>query len=138
MNGPLPFALADVETGTAHSSPLRARYAFRTGTLEILSEEGKEAIASLSMRKIFDLRTTKEIKHRPGPKVLGIEVIWKDNVAINHLHTKPALQGANAQASSVEARDESGNFLTNMYIDMLMTHKPPFLSASEYIRDHPD
>jgi len=138
IGAPLPFALGEIEDDNTHNPHLRAKYAYRTGSLENLSSEGKETIASLGIRKIFDLRSAKELEHHPDPEIADIEVIWKDNLEVSSLRADPASQGADAQASNIEARDQSGDLLVNMYIDMLKTHKPSFHSVFKHIRDHPD
>ncbi|KAJ2989468.1 hypothetical protein NUW58_g3454 [Xylaria curta] len=84
--GPLlaspPFIFVDGtfntrDLGLVPASPLRAKYAFRSGALGGLTDDGKAVLTGkLGVKHIFDLRSPEERTHGPDPVIEGVENTW--------------------------------------------------------------
>jgi protein tyrosine/serine phosphatase len=61
--------------GDPRTAPLRKGYIFRSGLLEGITEQGKQDLVDLGIKKIFDLRSAREIDVGPDPEIGGIEVV---------------------------------------------------------------
>jgi hypothetical protein len=61
----------DIAGGLAE---IRSGFIWRSGMLESITERGKEDIVNLGIKKIFDLRSSREILEFPDPRIDGVEV----------------------------------------------------------------
>lgn len=67
------FNLRDISDGT--QSRLKRNYCFRSGTLENITEVGKNDLKQLGIETIFDLRSARETKAFPDPHIDDIIVV---------------------------------------------------------------
>lgn len=86
------FNSRDLNDGSGNSS-IRASYAYRCGSLEQLTEEGKKAIVRLGIKTIFDLRSLKERQEFPDPEIEGVENKWKPSTLDNNTTTQKQKPG---------------------------------------------
>lgn len=54
---------------------LKRGFAFRSGSLEVMTAEGQEQLKALGVKRIIDLRSVDEIAAFPDPEIEGIEVL---------------------------------------------------------------
>ena len=67
------FNIRDISDGS--QSGLRSQYCFRSGTLENITEQGKNDLICIGIKTIYDLRSSREIASFPGCSVDGIDVV---------------------------------------------------------------
>lgn len=67
------FNLRDISDGTQTS--LKQGYCFRCGSLERITEHGKDELKQLGVKTIFDLRSARETSQFPDPEIDGIETV---------------------------------------------------------------
>ena len=63
--------------------PIRTNYAYRSATLELLTDLGKQKIIAIGIKTILDLRSRKEMESYPDPEIEGVEVLWKPSTPKN-------------------------------------------------------
>ncbi|KPI37822.1 Tyrosine-protein phosphatase [Cyphellophora attinorum] len=108
--------------------PIRKGYAYRSGSLENITDNDKQALLDLGIKTIFDLRSLKETSSNPEPEIKGVKVLWVPSTDDNE--TTAAVQ---------QQRQDPKNFtFLNMYMDLLSTHRDAYRSVLEHVRDHPD
>lgn len=54
---------------------LKKGYAYRSGSLELLTRRGREQLKALGIKKIMDLRSAEEVAAFPDPDIDGIDVL---------------------------------------------------------------
>lgn len=67
------FNTRDVSDGT-HTA-LRKGFIFRSGSLENITDRGKDELKNLGIKTIIDLRSAGEISAFPEPEIDGIELV---------------------------------------------------------------
>ena len=75
----LPLLQSD-ESG---DSIIREKYIYRSGALSHLRPEGREALKSLGIKDVYDLRSEKERDLEPDPSIDGVEAHWYPNTKHN-------------------------------------------------------
>lgn len=78
------------------SRAVRNGFIYRSGLMECMTDQGKKDIQLLGIKKIFDLRSAKEIENFPDPVIDGVQVVGAATTAT----TTPADSG-NGKYSSV-------------------------------------
>lgn len=116
-----------VPTATREPSKLRPGFAYRSGGLGRLTDDGKSLLAQkLGVKKIFDLRSVEERSTSPDPEITGIE-----NICFGS-----AERDAQVDVNDfVEGLGEKG--YVKMYLGVLDHYQPNFRALLEHIRDHP-
>lgn len=115
------------DLGDVPGSPLRANYVYRTGGLAKLTEQGKEAITALGVKRIFDLRSPEERKQAPDPDIEGVENTW-----IQSLRPDTAPDLNKFIAGKGEAAYEE------MYLEVIDVYQPSWRLVLEHVRDRPE
>ncbi|KAK3325470.1 protein-tyrosine phosphatase-like protein [Apodospora peruviana] len=106
---------------------IRPGYAFRSGALNGLSDDGKKVLTGkLGIRRIFDLRSQREHATQPDPEVPGAEVVWTPSEEVD------AVVGLE---EFVDGEGEKG--YATMYMDVLKVYKDSIKTVLEHVRDHP-
>lgn len=54
---------------------LKKGFAFRSGSLEVMTPKGREQLKALGIKKIVDLRSAEEVAAFPDPEIEGIAVL---------------------------------------------------------------
>jgi len=67
----------------SEESTIREKYIYRSGALSHLRPEGREALISLGIKDIYDLRSEKERDLEPDPSIDGVEAHWYPNTKHN-------------------------------------------------------
>lgn len=111
---------------------IRPGFVFRTGGLEALarSRDGQALLRdTLSVRRIFDLRSREEHERAPDPVVEGVEGVWLgDGVGAED---NPMLD----LGLFVEGEGEEG--YAHMYMDVLEKYSGSFREVLTSVRDRP-
>ncbi|KAI4598787.1 hypothetical protein KJ359_002679 [Pestalotiopsis sp. 9143b] len=115
------------DLGDVPGSPLRANYVYRTGGLARLTEQGKEAITALGVKRIFDLRSPEERKQAPDPDIEGVENTWIQSLRPD---TAPNLNKF-ITGKGEEAYEE-------MYLEVIDVYQPSWRLVLEHVRDRPE
>jgi hypothetical protein len=112
---------------TGSRGPMRPGFAYRSGDLSRLSDDGKTMLAGkLGVKKIFDLRSLKEHENAPDPHVPDVENVW----------TRSEEPPAPLELQDfVDGEGERGYEI--MYLDILRVYKPSFRVILEHVRDCP-
>ncbi|KAL2826485.1 protein-tyrosine phosphatase-like protein [Aspergillus cavernicola] len=129
------FNLRDISNATTASSTfpaiLRPGLAYRSGAPSPTLPDGSNAaLATLGIKKIFDLRRPDERTKKPSPVIDGVEVIWIPDAN----EGKPP---ASATAPPPDP-DKSIDTLIQMYLGYLESHAPVYRAVFEHIRDDPE
>ncbi|OGM44368.1 hypothetical protein ABOM_006774 [Aspergillus bombycis] len=116
------FNIRDISSGS-----LRAGYAYRSGALSRVSDEGKIALREVGITTIFDLRRPDERTKSPSPVIEGVETVWepytREPDPTNPLDFKEEDQGVSG-------------FL-NMFTCIIEISTPIFRKVFLHIRDRP-
>ncbi|KAK5163578.1 uncharacterized protein LTR77_010527 [Saxophila tyrrhenica] len=97
---------------------MRKNYVFRSDTLEFTSEQGKQDLAAIGVKTIFDLRSTAEIEANSNPRIKGTRV---QEVALT--------------AATTPAGAPKFTALPEVYMDMLTSHKATWTAILKHIGD---
>ncbi|KAI0187148.1 protein-tyrosine phosphatase-like protein [Astrocystis sublimbata] len=115
------------DLGLVSNSPLRANYAFRSGALGGLTDNGKAVLTGkLGVKRIFDLRSPEERGSMPDPAIEGVENTW---IQSNKPDAKPDLN------QFVAGDGEAG--YEDMYLDVVEAYADSWKAILEHVRDHP-
>ncbi|KAI1167733.1 protein-tyrosine phosphatase-like protein [Nemania serpens] len=115
------------DLGLVPDSPLRASYAFRSGSLTAVTDNGKAALTGkLGVKRVFDLRSPEERAHMPDPVIDGVENTW-------------------IQSSSPESKPDLNRFVAGtgetgykeMYLEVLEVFVDSWKVILEHVRDRP-
>lgn len=120
------------------AASIRSGYAFRSGTLEFITEQGKNDIVASGVKTIFDLRSEAEITANPDPVIEGVDVVAVALSATTTPVDAPKFSTVRTYLSLLEPVGLTSAQLPEMYVDMLTSHKASWKAILEYIRDHPD
>ncbi|KAB8240005.1 protein-tyrosine phosphatase-like protein [Aspergillus flavus] len=116
------FNIRDLSSGN-----LRPGYAYRSGVLANISDEGKTSLRNLGISTIFDLRRPDERTKSPSPVIEGVETVWEPYIRepgpINPLDFKEEDQGVSG-------------FLS-MFMCIMEISTPIFRKVFLHIRDCP-
>ncbi|KAI0141710.1 protein-tyrosine phosphatase-like protein [Xylariaceae sp. FL1272] len=127
-----PFVFVDGtfntrDLGLVPGSPLRANFAFRSGALAGLTDNGKAVLAGkLGVKRIFDLRSPEERTHAPDPIVDGVENTW---FASARADAKIDL------SKFVQGEGEAG--YEDMYLDVVEVYEASWKAILQHVRDRP-
>ncbi|KAL3461982.1 protein-tyrosine phosphatase-like protein [Aspergillus heterothallicus] len=129
------FNLRDISnattTGSAHPVILRSGFVYRSAApLSTLPDGGDAALATLGIKKIYDLRRPDERTKKPSPVIEGVEVIWIPDT----LDGKPPVSAT----EPVPDPERSTERLIAMYTSYLVSHAPVYKAVFEHIRDEPE
>jgi protein tyrosine/serine phosphatase len=125
------FNLRDISGAASPLYPfsvnLRSGLVYRAGApASTFTEQGRAALNTLGIKKIFDLRRVDERIKNPSPVIDGVEVIWI-----------PYAEGG-ARPASVRNLEGSMEQVVEMYMGYLETHAPIYKAVFEHIRDEPE
>ncbi|KAI1425722.1 protein-tyrosine phosphatase-like protein [Xylaria sp. FL1777] len=127
-----PFILLDGtfntrDLGLVPDSPLRANYAFRSGAIGRLTDNGKAALTGkLGVKRVFDLRSPEERAGMPDPVIDGVENTW---IQSSNPDSKPDLD------TFVAGKGEAG--YEKMYLEVVDIYAESWKAILEHIRDRP-
>ena len=115
------FNIRDISNGNLRP------YAYRSGVLSNISDEGKTSLRDVGISTIFDLRRSDERAKSPSPVIEGVETVWepytRDPEPTNPLDFKEEDQGLSG-------------FL-NMFMCIMEIATPVFRKVFQHIRDCP-
>ncbi|KAI1271113.1 protein-tyrosine phosphatase-like protein [Xylaria sp. FL0933] len=115
------------DLGLVPDSPLRANYAFRSGAIGGLTDNGKAVLTGkLGVKRIFDLRSPDERSRMPDPVIDGVENTW-------------------IQSSSPDSKPDLNTFVTGegeagyeaMYLEVVDLYAESWKAILEHVRDRP-
>lgn len=119
------LGLVPVSSG---SSNVRKSYAYRSGALGGLTDDGKALVArKLGVKRIFDLRSAREHAQGPDPAIDGVQNVWRESAE------KDAVVDL---SEFVEGQGEKG--YERMYLEVLDVYRLNFKDVLEHVRDCPD
>lgn len=127
-----PFVFVDGtfntrDLGLVPGSPLRANFAFRSGTLYKLTDNGKAVIeGKLGIKRVFDLRSPEERKVAPDPALEGVENTW---VQSSRPDSTPDLDHF--------AIGDGEEGYREMYLEVIDVYQESWKAILEHIRDRP-
>ncbi|KAL3305659.1 tyrosine phosphatase [Colletotrichum asianum] len=114
------------DVGLVPGSPIRQGYVFRSGALENLEDIGKQQITGqFGIKRIFDLRTSREREKYPEPDVPGIDIRWIPNSYGNTVDINDFVSGGGEEG------------YCKMYMDIMETYAPTLKTVLEHVRDRP-
>ncbi|RYP76049.1 hypothetical protein DL769_003706 [Monosporascus sp. CRB-8-3] len=116
------------DLGLVPDSPLRAGFAFRSGMLAHLTDNGKAVLSGkLGIKRIFDLRSPEERERGPDPVLDDVENTWIPSARPDE---KPDLQWF------VAGGGEDGYRI--MYLDVVDVYEESWKAILQHVRDRPD
>ncbi|KAI1258634.1 protein-tyrosine phosphatase-like protein [Xylariaceae sp. FL1019] len=115
------------DLGLVPDSPLRANFAFRSGALGGLTDNGRAVLSGkLGVKRIFDLRSPEERTHAPDPVIDGVENTWLAS----------ARPDAKIDLSKfVQGEGEAG--YQDMYLDVVEVYEASWKAILQHVRDRP-
>lgn len=115
------------DLGLVPDSPLRANYAFRSGAIGHLTDNGKAVLTGkLGVKRVFDLRSPDERSRMPDPVLEGVENTW---IQSSGPDSKPNL------AHFVERDGEAG--YEEMYLEVIEFYSESYKAILTHVRDRP-
>lgn len=106
---------------------LRRGFAYRSGALSSIYDEGKAALRALGVTTVFDLRNPGESAKHPAPVIEGVDIVWEPYTR-DPEPTNPK--------DFAEEDDGVGGFVW-MYTHVLEIATPIFKKVFEHVRDKP-
>ncbi|KAI0456967.1 protein-tyrosine phosphatase-like protein [Xylaria acuta] len=128
-----PFVFVDGtfntrDLGLVPESPLRANFAFRSGALGGLTDNGKAVLTGkLGVKRVFDLRSPDERSRMPDPVIEGVENTW---IQSSRPDSKPDLN------KFVAGEGEAG--YEDMYLEVIEMYADSWKAILEHVRDRPE
>ncbi|GKT63250.1 tyrosine phosphatase [Colletotrichum tofieldiae] len=114
------------DIGRVSGSAIRPGFAFRSGSLEDVSEPGGNVITQqLGIRRIFDLRSGDERKIHPEPEIPEVENDWIPNSYNNAVDINDFVSGGGEEG------------YCKMYMEIMEVYAPTFRAVLEHVRDRP-
>ncbi|KAH0427515.1 tyrosine phosphatase [Colletotrichum camelliae] len=114
------------DVGLVPGSPIRKGYVFRSGALETLDDVGKQQIADqLGIKRIFDLRTSREREKYPEPDVPGVDIMWIPSSYTNTVDIDDFVSGGGEEG------------YCKMYMGIMEIYAPTMKTVLEHVRDRP-
>ncbi|KAI0974031.1 protein-tyrosine phosphatase-like protein [Xylaria arbuscula] len=115
------------DLGLVPDSPLRANYAFRSGAIGGLTDNGKAVLTGkLGVKRVFDLRSPDERTRMPDPVIEGVENTW---IQSSSPDSKPDLD------TFVAGEGEAG--YETMYLEVIDIYAESWKAILEHVRDRP-
>ncbi|KAI0551988.1 protein-tyrosine phosphatase-like protein [Xylaria curta] len=115
------------DLGLVPESPLRANFAFRSGALGGLTDNGKAVLTGkLGVKRVFDLRSPEERTRMPDPVIDGVENTW---IQSSRPDSKPDLN------KFVAGEGEAGYI--DMYLEVIEVYADSWKAILEHVRDRP-
>ncbi|KAK5628632.1 hypothetical protein RRF57_004347 [Xylaria bambusicola] len=115
------------DLGLVPESPMRANYAFRSGAVSNLTDNGKAVLTGkLGVKRIFDLRSPEERSRMPDPVIDGVENTW---IQSSSPDSKPDLD------TFIAGEGEAG--YENMYLEVIDVYAESWKAILEHVRDRP-
>ncbi|KAI1487961.1 protein-tyrosine phosphatase-like protein [Biscogniauxia mediterranea] len=115
------------DLGLVPGSPLRANFAYRSGALGLLTDNGRAVLTGkLGIRRVFDLRSPEERAKMPDPVLDDVENTWIES-------TRP--DSSPMLANFVEGGGENG--YRDMYLEVIDVYQDSWKAILEHIRDRP-
>ncbi|KAI1500771.1 protein-tyrosine phosphatase-like protein [Biscogniauxia marginata] len=127
-----PFVFVDGtfntrDLGLVPGSPLRANFAYRSGALGHLTDNGHAVLTGkLGIRRVFDLRSPEERAHSPDPPLEDVENTW---IQSTRPDSKPDL------GRFVDGEGEAG--YEDMYLEVIDVYRNSLKAILEHVRDRP-
>ncbi|KAB8257428.1 protein-tyrosine phosphatase-like protein [Aspergillus pseudonomiae] len=109
------------------SDNLRAGYAYRSGALSRLSDEGKTALRDVGITTIFDLRRPDERTKSPTPVIEGVEAVWE----------RYAREPGPPNPLDFKEEDQGVSGFINMFVSIMEITTPIYRKVFLHIRDRP-
>ncbi|KAI0443711.1 protein-tyrosine phosphatase-like protein [Xylaria telfairii] len=128
-----PFVFVDGtfntrDLGLVPESPLRANFAFRSGAITGLTDNGKAVLTGkLGVKRVFDLRSPDERNRMPDPVIDGVENTW---IWSGRPESKPDL------TKFVAGEGEAG--YEDMYLEVIDIYVDSWKAILEHVRDRPE
>ncbi|KAI0386853.1 protein-tyrosine phosphatase-like protein [Hypomontagnella monticulosa] len=127
-----PFVFVDGtfntrDIGLVPGSPMRAGFAFRSGALARLTDNGKAVLeGKLGIKRVFDLRSPEERSAGPDPPLEGVENTW---IKSSRPDSTPDLDHFVAGAGEDGYRE--------MYLEVVDVYQESWKAILEHVRDRP-
>ncbi|KAI0144122.1 protein-tyrosine phosphatase-like protein [Hypoxylon sp. NC0597] len=127
-----PFVFVDGtfntrDMGLVPGSPLRAGFAYRSGALAQLTDNGRAVLeGKLGIKRVFDLRSPEERSRAPDPPLDGVENTW---IPSSRPDSTPDLD------RFVAGNGEDG--YREMYLEVIDVYRDSWRAILEHIRDRP-
>lgn len=116
------------DLGLLPGSPLRPGFAFRSGLLSNVTDNGKaKLVGELGIKRIFDLRSSQERQANPEPVLEGVESTW---IPSTRPDSRPAL------AQFAEGEGNAG--YEDMYLEVIEVYAQSWKAILEHVRDRAD
>ncbi|KAH7031059.1 protein-tyrosine phosphatase-like protein [Microdochium trichocladiopsis] len=116
------------DLGLIPDSPLRAGFAYRSGLLSNITDNGRAVLeGKLGIKRVFDLRSQPEREKAPEPVFEGVETTWIPS-------TRPGSRLDLAMFAS--GGGEAG--YEDMYLEVIEVYVPSWKAILEHVRDRPD
>ncbi|KAJ1326507.1 tyrosine-protein phosphatase [Microdochium nivale] len=128
-----PFVFVDGtfntrDLGLVPYSPLRAGFAYRSGLLSSITDNGRAVLeGKLGIKRVFDLRSPEEREKAPDPVLEGVENTW---IQSTHPDSTPDL--------SLFAKGDGEEGYENMYLEVIRVYAGSWKAILEHVRDRPD
>ncbi|KAI2602073.1 protein-tyrosine phosphatase-like protein [Hypoxylon sp. NC1633] len=115
------------DLGLVPGSPVRAGFAFRSGALFQVTDNGRAVLgAKLGVRRVFDLRSPEERGVAPDPLLDGVENTW---IQSSRPDSTPDLD------LFVPGGGEAG--YRAMYLEVIDVYRDSWRAVLEHVRDRP-
>ncbi|KAI0853279.1 protein-tyrosine phosphatase-like protein [Daldinia vernicosa] len=127
-----PFVFVDGtfntrDIGLVPGSPIRSNFAFRSGALARLTDNGRAVLeGKLGVKRVFDLRSPEEHAGAPDPALQGVENTWIES---SRPDSTPELD------RFVAGEGEDG--YREMYLEVIDVYQPSWKAILEHVRDRP-
>ncbi|KAI1142508.1 protein-tyrosine phosphatase-like protein [Hypoxylon sp. FL0543] len=127
-----PFVFVDGtfntrDLGLVPGSPVRAGFAYRSGALAQLTDNGRAVLeGKLGVKRVFDLRSPEERGAAPDPPLDGVEHTW---IQSSRPDSTPDLD------RFVAGEGEEG--YREMYLEVIDVYRDSWKAILEHIRDRP-
>ena len=95
---------------------IKPRRFVRTGSLFGVSEQGKQALLDMGVRRIIDLRSKQEVQDKPDAMMDDARFVWANVPMLDYIHSRIAAQQLDGLPTSLE----------EMYIGLLERGKDDF------------
>jgi hypothetical protein len=123
----LPGALNLRDLGASAPSLVKRGLIFRSGTPSTLPPESLARLyTDLNIRRIFDLRSKREVNEDPTPNIQGIEKVWL-----------PPARAPNFVDIALFAGNGGARGYSVLYMDYLTVFAPIYKALFEQLRDRP-
>ncbi|KAI4861420.1 protein-tyrosine phosphatase-like protein [Hypoxylon rubiginosum] len=128
-----PFVFVDGtfntrDLGLVPGSPLRAGFAFRSGALFRLTDNGRAVLeGKLGIKRVFDLRSPEERGVAPDPELEGVENTWIES---SRPDSTPDLDRF--------IPSEGAEGYREMYLEVIDVYRESWKAILEHVRDRPN